>query len=230
MQKREPLQQGKENGVETKTHIHGPGCGCSTCEIAGCNCVDCKCSMEIRDLSVRKKDGLILDKIHLKVTHGEIMAIIGRNGAGKSTLLKAVLGRIPYTGSISYTNHKGESIQRPKIGYVPQNLVFDRTSPTTAADMLCANLSRFPVWLGHRKESLEKAEALLKRVGASGDLLKKRLGNLRGRGVVLKDGQTLKDLYEERVPLYEQYADITVDEKNTGAEETLQKILQVLER
>ncbi len=180
MQKREPLQQGKENGVETKTHIHGPGCGCSTCEIAGCNCVDCKCSMEIRDLSVRKKNGLILDKIHLKVTHGEIMAIIGRNGAGKSTLLKAILGRIPYTGSISYTNHKGESIQRPKIGYVPQNLVFDRTSPTTAADMLCANLSRFPVWLGHRKDSLEKAEALLKRVGASGDLLKKRLGNLSG--------------------------------------------------
>lgn len=62
------------------------------------------------------------------------------------------------------------------------------------------------------------------------NILKKRLGNLRGRGVVLKDGQTLKDLYEERVPLYEQYADITVDEKNTGAEETLQKILQVLER
>ena len=62
------------------------------------------------------------------------------------------------------------------------------------------------------------------------NILKKRLGNLRGRGVVLKGGQTLKDLYEERVPLYEQYADITVDEKNTGAEETLQKILQVLER
>ena len=62
------------------------------------------------------------------------------------------------------------------------------------------------------------------------NILKKRLGNLRGRGVALKDGQTLKDLYEERVPLYEQYADITVDEKNTGAEETLQKILQVLER
>lgn len=62
------------------------------------------------------------------------------------------------------------------------------------------------------------------------NILKKRLGNLRGRGVVLKEGQTLKDLYEERVPLYEQYADITVDEKNTGAEETLQKILQVLER
>ena len=62
------------------------------------------------------------------------------------------------------------------------------------------------------------------------DILKSRLGNLRGRGVVLKEGQTLRDLYEERVPLYEKYADLTVDEKNTGAEETLQKILDALKR
>ena len=33
--------------------------------------------------------------------------------------------------------------------------------------------------------------------------LEKRLGNLKRRGVILKKGQTLKDLYEERVPLYE---------------------------
>ena len=38
--------------------------------------------------------------------------------------------------------------------------------------------------------------------------LRKRLGNLKNRGVVLRDGQTLKDLYEERVVLYEKYADI----------------------
>ena len=56
--------------------------------------------------------------------------------------------------------------------------------------------------------------------------LKKRLGNLRGRGVVLRDGQTLKDLYDERTPLYEKYADIVVDEKNLDVEGTLQKILE----
>ena len=38
-------------------------------------------------------------------------------------------------------------------------------------------------------------------------ILNRRLSNLIGRGVVLKKGQTLKDLYEERVPLYEKYAD-----------------------
>lgn len=58
--------------------------------------------------------------------------------------------------------------------------------------------------------------------------LEKRLGNLKGRGVVLKDGQTLKDLYEERVPLYEKYADVTVDEEDKDLEESLEAVLKVL--
>ena len=43
-----------------------------------------------------------------------------------------------------------------------------------------------------------------------------RLGDLTERGVVLRESQTLKDLYEERVPLYEKYANIVIDcdEKN----------------
>lgn len=57
------------------------------------------------------------------------------------------------------------------------------------------------------------------------DLLNKRLRNLKGRGVVLKEGQDLKGLYEERVPLYERYADIIIDEKDMDIEATLQKII-----
>ena len=38
-----------------------------------------------------------------------------------------------------------------------------------------------------------------------------RVGDLNARGVTVRPGQTLKDLYEERVPLYEKYADITID-------------------
>lgn len=41
--------------------------------------------------------------------------------------------------------------------------------------------------------------------------LKERLGDLHERGVVIKEGSTLKDLYEERILLYEKYADLTVD-------------------
>lgn len=42
------------------------------------------------------------------------------------------------------------------------------------------------------------------------DELKERLGDLNARGVTLRPGQTLRDLYEERIPLYEKYADMTI--------------------
>ena len=55
--------------------------------------------------------------------------------------------------------------------------------------------------------------------------LSKRLGNLKGRGVLLKEGQTLEDLYMERVPLYEKYADIVADEEGKDLEASLQTVL-----
>lgn len=47
-----------------------------------------------------------------------------------------------------------------------------------------------------------------------------RLGDLTKRGVSIKDGQTLLDLYNERVPLYEKYADIIIDENGMTIPET----------
>ena len=41
--------------------------------------------------------------------------------------------------------------------------------------------------------------------------LEKRLADIKGRGVVLKEGQSLYDLYLERTPLYEKYADVIID-------------------
>jgi len=40
--------------------------------------------------------------------------------------------------------------------------------------------------------------------------IRDRLGNLHARGVSMKPGQTLRDLYDERTPLYEKWADVTV--------------------
>lgn len=60
------------------------------------------------------------------------------------------------------------------------------------------------------------------------EVLAKRLSDIKGRGVVLKDGQTLKDLYEERVPLYEKYADITVNEYGLNVEQTIDRILECM--
>lgn len=59
--------------------------------------------------------------------------------------------------------------------------------------------------------------------------LTRRLGNLKKRGVVLREGQTLTDIYNERVPLYEEYADIIVDEHHCTIEKTVEKIIKKLE-
>lgn len=65
-------------------------------------------------------------------------------------------------------------------------------------------------------------------LNCSYDILSKRLGDLKNRGVVLKDGQTLYDIYVERNYLYQKYADITVDEDNLGIEGTLTLLLEHL--
>ncbi|HOF69018.1 MAG TPA: hypothetical protein PLF24_06060, partial [Ruminococcus sp.] len=48
------------------------------------------------------------------------------------------------------------------------------------------------------------------------------------RGVVIRKNQRLWDLYSERVPLYEKYADIIIDENNCGIEKTVNKIMSAL--
>ena len=60
------------------------------------------------------------------------------------------------------------------------------------------------------------------------ETLDSRLGSLNARGVVLKDGQTLKSLYEERVPLYEKYADVIIDEGGLDLEATLKEVIRAL--
>ena len=52
-----------------------------------------------------------------------------------------------------------------------------------------------------------------------------RLGDLRKRGITLREGQTLQQLYDERVPLYERYADITVDCENKSIREIVAEIV-----
>lgn len=80
------------------------------------------------------------------------------------------------------------------------------------------------------KEAMEH----LKKIGeivylkADYSTIKNRLGNLEKRGVALKPGQSLKDLYDERTVLYEKYADVTVDEQGLGTEETIDAVLNGL--
>lgn len=56
--------------------------------------------------------------------------------------------------------------------------------------------------------------------------LHRRLGNLKNRGVTIKEGQTLEDLFEERSVLYEKYADITVNLEQMDVRETVEWIVE----
>ena len=62
------------------------------------------------------------------------------------------------------------------------------------------------------------------------DILEKRLEDIKGRGVVLKEGQTLRTLYDERTPLYEKYADIEISEDGLNVEQTVEKLLERLNK
>lgn len=56
------------------------------------------------------------------------------------------------------------------------------------------------------------------------DALRLRLHDIRGRGVALRPGQTLEDLYAERTPLYRRYADLTVPEGAGTLEDTVNAV------
>lgn len=46
-----------------------------------------------------------------------------------------------------------------------------------------------------------------------------RISNIKTRGIAMKDGKTIFDIYSERIPLYEKYADIVIDAEGTSIEE-----------
>lgn len=81
-----------------------------------------------------------------------------------------------------------------------------------------------------------EAMAHLKRIGTVIYLklglasIEERLGDLKERGVAVRDGQTLEDLYAERVPCYEKYADITVDCEDRMIKDIAAEIADVVGR
>lgn len=81
------------------------------------------------------------------------------------------------------------------------------------------------------KEAMEhlKAVSTIVYLKISYAQLEKRLGNLVERGVAVKEGMTLLDLYEERVPLYETYADIVIDEQEKDIGSIVDEIRTIIE-
>lgn len=56
----------------------------------------------------------------------------------------------------------------------------------------------------------------------------RRLGDYSHRGVIMRHGSALEDMYDERSPLYEKYADVTVDVCNADLARSLNQICEAL--
>lgn len=136
------------------------------------------CETKVENFSVRVGELVIFEDVSFTLNCGELTALIGPNGAGKSTLLKSILGEVSHGGKLSYFDAKGKHL-RPIIGYVPQTLKFDTTSPTSVLDLFMACLTWQPTWLFPAKSVRERVLKNLRRVQVE-HLIDRRLGALSG--------------------------------------------------
>ncbi|MER3415267.1 MAG: ABC transporter [Gemmataceae bacterium] len=121
----------------------------------------------VEDLHVTLGGQPILRGLYARIAQGKITALIGLNGSGKTTFLRALLGEVPYTGTIEYHCGHDHSRRQPRhIGYVPQRLLFDTGLPLTVRELVGLATQKKPVFLGFGRQARRNAEQLLERVWA----------------------------------------------------------------
>lgn len=133
-------------------------------------------AIRTRDLSVTLGGVDVLVGASAGFVRGGINALIGQNGAGKTTLLRAILGLVPYRGVVEIAPVGGRAA---RLAFVPQRVDFDRGTPLSVTDLLCADRQRRPLFLGHSPRVLRAAREALEWVGAL-RLLGAPLGGLSG--------------------------------------------------
>ena len=96
-------------------------------------------AVELKDVSLKLGQNVILDNLSFCVPQGEIFGLVGHNGAGKTSLLKIMLGMIvSYTGSLMFFNDTDLEKQRAKIGSVMDML---KTEKRISASKYVARLA-----------------------------------------------------------------------------------------
>lgn len=123
-------------------------------------------ALQVDHLAVRFGTTEVIRDLSFAVPRGAALAIIGPNGAGKTVLFKALIGSIPYEGTIRWASGT-------RIGYVPQKLDLERDLPITGRDFLHAKAA-----LAQASES-DVANAL-ELVGLERPILAAPIGTLSG--------------------------------------------------
>lgn len=115
----------------------------------------CDCGLRcvsLENVSVKRGNRILVENVDLELHCGKITAVIGANGAGKTTLIKTILSDIPHTGSVRFNDHNGNEVSGIKIGYVPQSLNFDLSSPVSVVDLFMSLSCRRPAFFGKRAQ------------------------------------------------------------------------------
>lgn len=137
------------------------------------------CRIELDHVGVTAGTDVLVEDVSFHIHCGQLTALVGPNGAGKTTLIRAILGQRPHTGKIRHVDEKGRDLPVPRIGYVPQQLPFDREMPLTVCDLMAASLGKRPVWTGVGRETRQQVHQALEETQAA-SLIDKRLGALSG--------------------------------------------------
>lgn len=162
------------------------------------------------------------------------LVLIGMPAAGKSTLgvvLAKTLGMDFVDTDLLIQKAQGELLQDiiDKEGL----LHFMQLEETILSGL---KLSDSIISTGGSAVYSEKAMQNLKIGGyilylhVSFDEIEKRLKNITTRGIVMREGSTLKDVFKERVPLYRQYADSVIDCTGKNLEQCIDEIVKIIRR
>ena len=160
------------------------------------------------------------------------VVLIGMPGAGKSTIgviLAKMLGKDFIDADLAIQKQEGRLLREIIAQEGPDGFlrVEERVNEGLSPENAVIATGGSVVYGSRAMEHLGEIGVVVY-LRLSYPAVKARLKDIRGRGVVLREGQTLFDLYRERSVLYERYAQVIVEEDGLGVEETLEKTLQAL--
>jgi shikimate kinase len=159
--------------------------------------------------------------------------LIGVPGAGKSTvgvLLAKTLGRAFIDTDILVQEQAGRLLQEIIDTDGPGRFlaIEERTVLSLHVKNAVIATGGSVVLSGGAMEQLKK-KGVIVYLAISFAEMEKRLRNITTRGIVLPAGQGLRDMYDQRVPLYGKYADITITCSDDDFETVVEKIVRELE-